>query len=274
MGSEAKQGEEVEKPKNHHDHNVRQIKAALFRKEMSLKGTAPSFLNLESDKEKPGPVSTLSAKGYDHLEALIRTEDNSDVDRQELGGYQRSLLKIRHALAHVRRTKFDHYRAILHIENDPGIVKRWEQGSEVDSERWLYSYEKACEEAALYVQAMWPGTRLYVPMKAEERPAETRYQAAAYDREEAGRGSMARSHHIRYHDLLRIEERYPGITREAAKAMWSEERKPAPGSSVPTIERSIRFCEKHEWPCSGEPVEERFRWTGLGPEGDLRHQAG
>lgn len=152
----------------HRDHNVRQIKASLTRKELALKGTAPSFYNRESDTPPPGPVSPISTKGYDHLDAVVSSVDNSHVTPEELQKFALSSRKIAYALQHVRRTRFDYYRAVLRVESDPGIVKRWEQGSEADSERWLYSWEKACEEAAEFVEHCWPGTRLYVPSRSEE----------------------------------------------------------------------------------------------------------
>lgn len=239
------------------DHNIRQIKAALLRKEGSQKGTAPSYLNLQADRGKPGPVSPISTKGYDHLDAVIRSTDNAHVKPEDASNITLSGRKIALALAHVRRTRFDYYRAVLRVENDPGAVKRWEDGRGEDAEDWLRSWERACEEAADFIEHVWPGTRLYVPNQMEERPADTPLQGAAMDREERRREQHLNAYRRRYQEFKEYEDAHPDASREAVKAMWSK----AHDMSIPTIERAIRFCEKGEMP-DMEMQETRDRWRG------------
>jgi hypothetical protein len=181
-------------------HNIRQIENYIFRAELSQKGTAPSFWNQESDRDKPGPTSTLSARGYDHLDAVIRTRENADhgVGDEELAVYWSSSLKVNHAIAHIRRTSFDLYRAILRVQNDPGIVQRWEDDAEADSPEWRRSYRMATREAARYIDALWPGTRLYIPSVArEDEQVASKLHARTRDNNDARR----RDAWDRYFDL-------------------------------------------------------------------------
>lgn len=219
------------------DHNIRQIKGALLRTEGSQKGTAPSTFNIESDKGKPGPVSPMSTKGYDHLDAVVRSTDNQHVKPEDASNITLSGRKIALALAHVRRTRFDYYRAVLKVENDPGAVKRWQDGRGEDAERWLYSWEKACEEAADFVGHVWPGTRLYVPNQMEE-PVETTAKGAVMDRSARQKAQQAETHRRRYLQLREIEEN-EGMGRREAKMTWAARN----GYSIPTIDRAEEWAQ-------------------------------
>lgn len=246
---------------DHTEHNVRQIKAAINRGEASLKGTAPSFFNNESDRGKPGPVSPISEKGYRHLEAVAKSTDNADTKPEELAAYGLSSRRIRHALAYVRRERFDLYRAVLRVENDPGIVKRWQDGKEPNSPDWLRSWEMASREAARFVEGMWPGTRLFVPTQREERPAENPVQGAAMDRWDNQQEQRANTLRLRYRQFRDMEEANPDASRAAVKAMWSAKH----DRSVRSLEDAIRFEEKGEWP-DGElaQVRRERRERGIG----------
>jgi hypothetical protein len=180
-------------------HNIRQIEHYIFRAELGQKGTAPSFWNQESDKEPPGPTSTLSERGYDYLEAVVRTQDNADlgVPNEELAIYWASSLKVAHAIEHVRRSKFDLYRAILRVQNDPGIIQRWQNETELDSQDWLRSYRIALREAARYISALWPGTRLYIPTERQDDQVTSKLYARNQDNNDIRR----RDAWDRYFDL-------------------------------------------------------------------------
>jgi hypothetical protein len=248
-----------------YDHNVRQIKNSLFRGEVALKGTAPSYLNLESDKEKPGSISPLSQKGYDHLEAVAKTEDNSGIPEEEMAQYSQSIRKLEHALAHVRRTKFDLYRAILRVQNDPGIIKRWENGTEQDSPDWLRSYEMACKEAAEYIEGIWPGTRLYIPTKREDDQVESKLHARNQDNNDAKRHDAW----DRYFDLnAEIEgiaeqeqcslDAALGVHRDRLEKDKQEDVSPATFWRARNLVLTIRGISQSEG-CTLKTAKERYR---------------
>jgi hypothetical protein len=171
------------------------------------------------------------------LEAVVRTEDNADIPEEEIAQYLQSIRKIEHAIAHVRRSKFDLFRAVLRIQNDPGIIKRWESGSEQDSEDWLRSYEMACREAAEFVEAIWPGTRLFVPTKREDEPVSGKA-------EEEGRVAVLTvydSYRRIAREVRDLQELYE-TDEEAAKGLLADRR----GFSIPRIESALEFVEKEK----------------------------
>ncbi len=145
-------------------------------------------------------------------------------------------------------------------EPDHGILRRWKAGADQgyqDDEDALAQFNAACRWLA---ERLPKDTELdvYAP---GGRQAKTPRQAAAKDRQEGERASMARSHRIRYRQFRQVLIEYPDATREAAKAIWSERHH----MSVGTLERAIRFCETHVWPkpggdFGGEPVAPRHRW--------------
>jgi hypothetical protein len=182
-------------------HNIRQIQDYIFRAELGQKGTAPSFWNQESDKDKPGPTSTLSERGYDYLEAVVRTPDNAGLRTyEELAVYWSSSLKVAHALDYICHTKFDLYRAILRVQNDPGIVQRWQDEVEADSPDWLRSYRMATREAARYIEALWPGTRLYIPASPSSR-SDDQVTSKLHARNQDNNDASRRDAWDRYFDL-------------------------------------------------------------------------
>ncbi len=315
--------------------NAKAVDRYIMSDEFAQKGSAPAGLNLEADRKGESKIP-MSLRHVRLLDQGAKDEEGKvDLSRRQ----------IALALAYVRRTYFDYYRAVMRVEADPGIRTRWRKGverdaergystdeeivaeleaiecenplprttammimhkrrrkakrpiefeaiqkavqredhrsrvGEADSGRWIYSYRKACEKAALYIQQMWPGTELDVLGYPEEESASTLTQAAAMDREEKRRELRALAHHRRYREFLAIEAERGDSTRAVIKEVWSERY----GMSIASIERSIRFCERHEWPPGDyqeddrgreRPVEPRLRWPGHAAPGVQEENTG
>ncbi|MEJ7871976.1 MAG: hypothetical protein WKF67_06930 [Rubrobacteraceae bacterium] len=303
--------------------NAKAVDRYITSDEFAQKGSAPAGLNLEADRKGESKIP-MSLRHVRLLDQGAKDEEGKvDLSRRQ----------VALALAHVRRTYGDYYRAVMRVEADPGIRTRWKKGverdaelgystdeeivaelraieskecmprvvamaimyrqrkkakrrieieaiqkavlreehrrrvGEADSERWIYSYRKACEKAALYIEERWPGTELEILGYPEEEPASTLTQAAAMDREEKRRDLRALSHHRRYREFLAIEAERSDSTRAVVKEVWSDRY----GMSIASVERSIRFCERHEWPLGDykeddrgreRTVEPRLRWPG------------
>lgn len=154
------------------------------------------------------------------------------------------------------------------LYDEPGIIRTWRSEETEGDRRALAAFSKMCR---LLADSLPPGMELVVQINPKALPAKDKRQAAALDREARRRASHARSHRLRYAGLQAIEREFPEITREAAKAIWSERF----DMSVSTIRDSIRFCEKHEWPgvrgkhggwqARGEPVAPEHRYY---PDGE------
>jgi len=213
---------------------------------MAQKGTAPSFFNQESDRDKPGSLSPLSEKGYDHIEALTpRETDTDDETRRKL-----SVRKIGHAITHLRRLDSDFYAAVLRVQNDPGLVRRWEIGSEPKSARWLRLYGNALQEATDFIEAVWPGTRLYVPLRVEEEEQKTLIHARNADNNRA-RSERAREEYREIAREIRAIRRSEGVGTDAAIELHRERLARANRSDV-----SPRTCYRALSLTLGNPDDE------------------
>jgi hypothetical protein len=198
------------------DHNVAQIRRYLHAAEMSQKGTAPSFFNMEADKEKPGPTSPISAKGYEQIHSLTPVQaDPVEESRRKL-----SARKISHALEHVRRGQARLWAALLRVQNDPGAIRRAEAALQDDpgdeGERaFLRHHREAIEEAADFIEAVWPGTRLFVPLKQEDEPQRTLLHAANAEKNRDRRDEARKRYEPMAREIRAIREA-EGVGTDAA----------------------------------------------------------
>lgn len=223
------------------------VAAYIECREQFQKGTAPSFFNLQSDTEFDSCPPSSS-----YLERFYADEDNKHAAKR-IDPILRRMEALGSLLEPFRR-----------VEGHPGLLKHWRASETADDRYWMQRFDALCRAVAELLERDYPGEEIRVnraPDDYEPPSAGSLKQAAAQDREERQKEQHAETHRRRYAEFLKLSDEHPGSTRDALKALWSdrEKKKNSAAASVPTIERAIRFAERHEWP-DGKPVELHLRW--------------
>lgn len=148
--------------------NAEVLEGMILDGELSLKGTAPSFLNLESDRDAPGPSVLLSERGLDSLDAYADAREKAASE----GGENPAAVSFyaSHGRDHVRRDFFPGWYAMLRAQNDPGVVQRGKDPRASENDRVVRGlFQKACLKACEKIEEDYPGARLWRPAKPDPR---------------------------------------------------------------------------------------------------------
>ena len=212
------------------------IKRHLWGLESSLKGTAPSYLNLESDRQKPGSLSPLSSKGYERLAAEL------EAAREEAERHDPSARKINMALDHARATNQRAALAYQAYYSEPGAPRCWPEGSDT-----LLAYHELIQDAAEFVEKVWPGTRLRVHLRPEDEPQKTLVHARNFDNNRR-KSERAREDYKAYAKEIRAIREAEGIGTDAAIEVYRERlaRHNKEDVSVRTLYRALESTRPEE----------------------------
>ncbi len=237
------------------NHNAAQIAKLIEFTDASQRGTAGSTFNLEVVKKKASksPMSAFAERFW------------SDPHNVHAAIVLQPYLYKLSIFNGIRRNL---YEPFFLVERDPNLLRDWRKRQTAEQREMHDRFQEVCRIVA---QALYYDTRdnfdgpikISVEINRDDQEVDTNSQAAARDREEAKRPSNAMAHQIRYSQFREIEEdeelnQPEPMSREAAKGVWQQRH----NMSIRTIEDSIRFCEKHEWP-DGAPVKLEFRYQGI-----------
>lgn len=205
---------------------------------MAQKGTAPSFFQNEADRGKPGPVSPISAKGYRHLEAddkeRGRGADEAGNPHEDNPGYEPSRRKIRMALDHAAAVSKRCALARQALRSEPGAPMCWREGSDA-----MLAYYSLVQHAAQFVEKMWPGTRLWVPLREEDEPQKTLIHARNADNNRK-RSEEARERHREIARSVRAIRRRKGLGTDAAIEAYRDRLARMNAENVPSAPTCYR----------------------------------
>lgn len=200
----------------------RQIRNHVLNGELARKGTAPSFLNLEADRRKPGPLTNLSAKGYERLERemlarMPRREGETDADRERSVRVALSSWMANEAIRWLATESqtFGSWFAMRRASEDPGVVRRWEDGSEPHSAAQLAAYHHGVRSAAARAISLWPWMDLLIPVREEDEPQKTLIHARNADNNRK-KSEEARERHREIARSIRAIRRRSGLGTDAA----------------------------------------------------------
>ena len=220
-------------------HNAEVLEGLILAREFSLKGTAPSFYNRESDVPPPGPSVLLTGKGMDALDAHMEA-------RRKGTAIDAMLLEADRAIAHVRREHFPHWYAMLRSQNDPGVVQRGKDPRASESDVVVRSlFLAGCLKAAEYLERINPGARLWRPglRPKEEEPVDAP-KAGSWKRGDVLQRKRwewedsARKVGEEVREIMRLED----CSAEAAKGLLVQRKQLGPGE----VDKKWRFCRSEE----------------------------
>lgn len=141
------------KPKKLIKRNAAQIGKYLeFRDPVTQKGTAPSFLNLESDRKGESRVP-MSDRGHKFW---------SDRD----GTNQHFIKHVGPILCHISGK--DVYKPALLLEHDPTALRHWRAGATENDKEWMKKFDKLCLFVAKLLEKRYPGLEVWINMNPED----------------------------------------------------------------------------------------------------------
>lgn len=163
-------------------------------REKGYKGTAPGFFNYEADKpESKSPASAW----YDRF--------MGDPDHDVLWQY------VVPTIEKIRKNRFPDYRPLLHIENDPGVVRQWErEDAPREDKEMLRAFGYVCMLVAQMVEKQKPGVRIVVHSRPEDLPQPDKPTAAYEDRKRTTKDTNRA-----------IVEELERVQKETGKTGWS-----------------------------------------------------
>lgn len=231
------------------ERNAEVLAGMILDGELSLKGTAPSFLNLESDRDAPGPSVVLSGKALDALDAYAAAREKAAMENEESPAVVSYLAAC--GRDYVRRYFFPEWYAMLRAQNDPGVVQRGKDPRASENDRAVRSlFQKGCEKACEKIEEDYPGARLWRPAKPD--PRETDDADVPVDSPKAGswkRGDVLQKKRWTWEDSARsvgkkVREimRQEKCSADAAKGLLVQRGGYGPGE----VDKKWRFFRREE----------------------------